>query len=1060
MLKRIAITLLSAGCLYGVFCVYALFVTPLVQREHQEEQRPVSRATEGTEKRGPKSDIAEQFLPHVPWALHARYQMKNHAADRFIFMQSWEQTPRGEIKCTPFAMVMLDLENPQEPPYTLVSDSAVLEFQNPLVLERNSNPGRIVGCALNGDVEIRGKFGLRLQAPNFYFRERPFEDSDQVALADRSPRAWSKGLIQFEYDGHNGTGEDLDLKLIPKRAQLSRDKPAVDGIQTIRLHKNVEMHLRPESEDPQRSEEMVHINSAGAFEFNLQTNVVTFEDQVRVVRNTDEGNDILDQVDLLTITFRPAEPGESKDDSQQSNQKIAGNLAFSRLMAQGNRVKLISERSDLVAIMQELKYYADEKQIVLQDGKTVRVLNENTEFKSPELTINHDETNQIVSILGRGAGEMISWNPETGLRQYIARWAKQITKHPDRNPKSDQDVIELRGTALLKEERKMIMEAEVIKVWLEPDAAGGTSAPRQPAVGVSGTVRNMKIQRLLAVKDVGFASAEIIGGVDRLEVWFEEGKIPHPETAGVSTLRLIGRVRPTQYQVAARPRSAPSRRPLRRPAARRPRRRRRVPVHHHVAERQGQSFAATPAEVPGAGVSERNDALRLQNERNRQEQPPEKPVEPIDILAKKMQIRIIREGKDNHVSRVDCYGKVDVYQKHLDGDPPLRIQGDQLHIINPDSSNLHQQIFVQGKKATDHAPEIRAHVRDRGMHLEGVDIRTDRKRNFVWMNCPGLLQIPVHNTLDGRKLAVPQLLSVWWKEKMNFDGSVAKFYDNVRIMLEGSTVSCGHMDVTLTERVSMTEKQRTDRDKIEIKEIVCKDGVHLDHRQFEGNRSTGRYRGEVFELTMNQQAGTMRGLGGGWMEFWRREQSEGPQKPHLVSSASNRQLSTNEEDGWNYTKVIFRGDLKGRGSNLEGPDSIVTTTFYDNVEVVYGPVKLPTDVVDPDDLPKRGGTLDSDMLQLKQLPKTKNYPRRYVTMLASGNARITGKSYSGRADHVTYDESLGQMVLRTAEPYYSMLWQEKPVRNQPNDAKFRVIQFYPKTGRYNGFDGKSIDFRP
>ncbi len=892
-------------------------------------------------------------------------------------------------------------------------------------------------------------------------------------MSEQTPLGWSDGPVNFEYDGHHGSGRGLELKLIPKRGEVSRDKPAVDGIHTVRLLQNVEMHLRPQSEKPGRPPERVQINSDGAFEFDLESNIVTFKDQVRVVRRSPEGNDNLD-ADVLKIVFTSAKSAKESDTAEsEQKQKIAGNLEFSRLLAQGQRVKLVSHRSGVVALMQELTYDAEEKQIVMKDGEKVRVLQENIEFQCPELTLNHDENNQIISVLGRGAGKMFSINPETRRKQYEASWQKQIWKHPD--PKSDQEVVEFHEKAILTEAFKMVLEAEIIKVWLKSDTdTKQTQVPQQPN-DISASARNMKIQRLLAVNDVAFASvktgartaakpvAELLGGVQLLEVWFEEGIIPKTNTAMFGPTNMRQHLRPANSLVhAPARRSSPApvvvqqARPVR-VTQQKPHKR----LKRTALQGRGQVFASTPDQFPTA--KSQQGIINVGNENPPQQiAPPEKPTEPIDIVADHIQVYIIREGEENHVSKVSAFRKVDVLQEHQDGEDPLRIQCDQLHMLNPDQTNKHQQIFIQGKKANQQAPEIRAHVRDRGMHIEGVSIETDRKRNIVFVKTAGLMQLPVKNSLDGQILAQPALLSVWWQEKMHFDGLVAKFYDKVRIVHEGSTVSCGQMNVTLTEQISLSETERTDREQIKIREILCKDGVHLDSRQFEGNRLIGTYRGEVFEMSMNQISGEMLGTGGGWMEFWRREEAEGAVvRPRTVSSTSNRPLSRAEENDWRYTKITFRGDLTGNMLNPNQPQQrSVTTTFYDDVEVVYGPVKLPTQVIDPDDLPDQGGTMESDSLQITQLPKSGEKAKQYITMLAKGNARLTGKTYWGRADNVTFDESKNQFILRTSKPYYSELWRQLNPLRDPNHGIWQEIQYYPDTDNIIGVGGKSLNLQP
>ncbi len=130
-----------------MYFFYALWVTPLVQRPVAEDERPQARAKVSTVKRGQKSEQAEKHLPHAPWAIDAPYQYQSSEKDRYIFTETREQTPEGQMKFSPFAMVVFDLDKPDEKPYTLVSNSAVIEFQNGLEFKNNFQPGRIVGLS-------------------------------------------------------------------------------------------------------------------------------------------------------------------------------------------------------------------------------------------------------------------------------------------------------------------------------------------------------------------------------------------------------------------------------------------------------------------------------------------------------------------------------------------------------------------------------------------------------------------------------------------------------------------------------------------------------------------------------------------------------------------------------------------------------------------------------------------------------------------------------------------------------------------------------------------------
>jgi len=1018
---------MSVACLYGMFSLYALWVTPMVERDEPKvvEQAKAPVVEEG--RRGPRSEIAERYLPNTRWAWNSLYQ--THDGNRYIFTEKWEKTPGGEVKFEPFAMVVLN-DDPEKPPYTLVSKSALLVFENGFDLS-DYNPGRIVGGALEQEFEIYGDSGLWLRGHDLFFRETYLPDPQTGIVPDASPRAWSDKLVEFKYDGHYGTGFGLEIELIPDNNSDSQDKPAVSGFRTIRLRKDVEMHLCPQQENPDEPQEHVQVNSAGPFEYDLEANTATYQDQVHVIRRLEKGDETIDG-EILTILFRPAEEGDQLDNENRADADSStgmNNMVFSRLIVTGDqrtgkRAKLHSVGSDATAVMHELTYDADHKTIVMKDGQKVLLRHGDDWLECPELTITHDDNRQIIEIIGRGKGRMVSKDPVTKLPKYIAEWQKQLWKRPD--PDSDQQRLELKGRANMREQPKMAIEGEIIRIWLDEDTRPRPLLDGPEERDLPASIGNLVIKKLQAKGDVSFANSKpkLIGSTPKLEIWFEEGKIPRVKS--VASGQRQERDRLTQ-------------------------------VHLRSAPQAPKKISKPNAQQALASVEQEFEALPPPPVN-----PQEKEDEEVLLIADYIKAKIIREEKDYHVSVIDARGQVTVEQRHADGEGPFAVEGHRMIILNPDDSGHHHLIKVKGKPATENSREVWAHVQDRGAHLQGMEIHTDRLRNFVEVKSPGVMQQPVNNSLDGRELEAPVPLLVWWQEKMEFDGTTAKFFGNVRINHESTDVTCGQMDVTLTRRVSLIDDRGDQQEKVDIKTITCKEQVNLDSRQFEGERLIGRHRGQLFELHMDQQTGDMKGDGGGWFEIWQREDTQQGPLASNVSATSNQAIRSGGKQEWTYTRIDYRGDLTGNMSSFNSPDRTATTQFEEDVRVVHGPVSLPTGVIDPDQLPEGAGTLESRSLQLRQLPGTAQHPKRYITMLASGNAYLTGASelsvnYYGRADQVTYDESNEQYTLRTAKPRYSDLWRNSPYTGRhPVRKHAREILYYPATNKLVVNGGSSI----
>ncbi|MFM8220063.1 MAG: hypothetical protein ACKOJF_14220, partial [Planctomycetaceae bacterium] len=80
-------------------------------------------------------------------------------------------------------------------------------------------------------------------------------------------------------------------------------------------------------------------------------------------------------------------------------------------------------------------------------------------------------------------------------------------------------------------------------------------------------------------------------------------------------------------------------------------------------------------------------------------------------------------------------------QSHGQEVAPLDVRGDRLQLWN--YTNDRQVLQVQGKPA---------HVNDRGLRLEGEDVRFDRGANLATVQGKGVLRLPVRNGIDGRQL--------------------------------------------------------------------------------------------------------------------------------------------------------------------------------------------------------------------------------------------------------------------------------------------------------------------
>ncbi len=997
--RRTLLTLSTAACLCATYEAYALFISPLFSPAPDSMGGRMKRSDDQIPYKPPENRRqAERFLADQPWASESPYQFRNSGG--FFYFQEWENVEdsgeaSGKVRFHPFAMIWRpNGHDPKTDPYTIFSESAIVEFAEKFDIKK-VNVLRVVGGALDGKVRIRGPNGLLIDGKDFIF-------------SDIDKKVWSDHTVSFAQGPHTGRGKGLELDLIRAEGRPGDEKETVTGVQTLRLRKEVKMELVSESKSKAKPDETVFVNCQGSFKYDVEINVATFENAVVVNRPTGNAQSDLLKCELLTLYFEPdetpkAEDIEAKPDASQPPPSeppgtFGGKLTFRRLRAEGPVVSVVSQRSDMDARMNELTYDAQARVITLRDARQVRLVQRNNKLLCPEVTAVLDEDGEIERAICRGAGKLFNYANDSeskGKRSekktvaLAAVWQQQLQKIPD--PRTGLDLIEFKGRAVLSQAGKMSLQADLVRIWV----TRGASTSSAPAVTDGSTAptaddRNIQPKQMLALREVAFASPQISGHTERLEVWFEEGSLPIPPQAEDS---------PVAPQSVLRP-----------------------------VSRRGQRMAAA-----GGDASRKSTPAKKPPS---QATPPEQkkadrePVNPLVVDSDVIQVRALRErdGDDPQVAEVITEGHVHVSQQHAAGVTPLDLTGERLHLWNYSESN--QVLDVTG---------LPAHVQDRGMQIEGPRIHFDRGRNLAQVKGAGVLRLPMTKGLDGKPLETSQLLDVFWQEKMDFDGEVANFYKKVRTQLNGSEMQCGKMHVTFAKRVSFGDNapnsQQTD-----VKLIVCRDGVNIKSHEYDNNRLMSVRTATGFEFTFNRISGLTTAQGPGMLADWRRGNGKRAALEASSEVRANRALVA-EAVEWEYTRIDFDGQMEGNANQR-------LTTFHDRVRVVYGPVENSTAELSEESLPKDGGWMHSDELQLTQHPATKKQ-RAYLELEASQNVMLHGRSFHAMAHTATYDESKGLYVLTGDGKNNAKIWLEKKNGGSPDMTEKQRLEFIPAKNYLN-----------
>lgn len=1028
MLKRLSFTLTVTASLTGLYWLYALAVTPRLAPKILTAQQQPNDVREEPKFEPPPSNIqnAEQFLPDASWAANAKFQIA--MANGVLYTNTWRlvdeqqkgDEPQNLYEFRPFAMIWKDTpENGDDgtettagkQPMTLMSESGLVQFSSKFD-PVNRKYGRVIGGKLEGKVSASGPDGLTIRGRDFFFHEKSLE-------------LYSDAPVEFTFQQHHGKAEDgFTAELIPSNEPPSADQfLAIAGFRQVMLRGHVEMDLANDNSP-------LHVTCDDHFQFKLEQRVASFQGNVNIQRHIannepdllqGENIDLLfendsDQVGAGTTRTRGDAPPiipilQGNGPPRQSmaglnheqndvRKSAAANGQFSprELHATGPRVKLSSPSNGLIALMTSLVYDVATRTVSMaaiaspdkskaQQLTTVFVRHEpsGTELSCPRLKLTHDDAGQIVFAEGKGSGRMRRQMPGSDEVELSAKWTERIDLQ--QVPDAELDLLTLTGGAVIQQpSHKSGLKADQIQFWFDrlssnadtTNVRATTSATRS---AVSVTANDATTHSVPDLAHRGFRPRQLQAQGHVVVV--------SPQMNGETKRFLVN------FDDRS---SAPSE------LAGGPTSKTRV---RQTADSKPSSSKSQPSKVPAEPLQLSADLIRAN-------------------VRLPSDSRKIADGDELQAELTEVWteGNVDIQQPQAGESEQLRLLGERLHLRNA-SRDGQQVLHVFGQPAM---------IRVRGFDIEGAEIFLDRPNNRVWIDGAGELRMPVKNDpFDGRTLDSPTLLTVWWKEKMLFDGQTATFLDDVKAALKNSRLQCEAMNVVLTERVSFRDDSGPAAT-AEVQRVICKDGVQVDHTLYVEEDLSEIRHGEFATLMLNQTSGRMEAVGPGRIDLWRPGRGKRAALAPRAVAQANRPLET-EVSNWEFTRVTFQGKTIG---NLRDRQ----TMFQDRVHITYGPVAHPLDTIDPDHLPKDGGDMECDSLQILQV-KSAGAQKPHIELEAKGNAKLEGRTFNARADEITFDESKELYILRATGNREVTIWRQTTPDGEPSMANAKSMRFIP-----------------
>jgi hypothetical protein len=690
--KRVLLLALGFALLFSSYLVYAHYLggidglppLPEIDRPSPEPMDPPQYHPNWVDER-----LEMAFGPGCP-ELKRDDRLEVHekgivlSTDHFHAITIGEDRDRaGQVKIQPLSLALFNKKTPpgQYPEITTVrAKMAYLTFDRPISNMGDIAKAKVIGAELQDDIEIvnnRGKprssnveVYVEIKNGKAFYSQRP----PPAPGEPRQPDIWTekRPLRLTDYQSKPKptiiSAEGMDLYLTSEAASQQQkatpaprktQKETISGVERIYLRSNVRMDMYTEAnsgflssgpkqpaarpstkpapgQDVTQEKNPVIIQTAGSFDYDLQTDLAVFEVpktpsslspyEVKVTRVPKPG--VYDQLvcDRLEIRFHrkskeTSKPGASPEDR-------TADLEMETAHATGKEVVLSSDAETLsVSNANELHYDARNRTTIVRGDGEIMVLKEAHELYARQLIIQDTSAGQQMT--AAGPGRMGLFDKATRKRSVTAAWKDTLTSSKD----GSVDLLTLSGDANFQdEEHQQSLNADEIKVWLEPSGEVKTAAASASAQN-SGSRRP---QRVEATRNVLSRSPEMyIHDTDKLILVFKDAP------------------------PAAPPKGSPA-----------------------------SSNPASPAGRPEPSAPSKPGV----------KSEPAKPARPIDLSATRVEARVLRlEGGKNELDRLWTEGDVKVHQAPEKPDEKgLDIKGDTLELIKQPDGN---RVIVTGDVA-------------------------------------------------------------------------------------------------------------------------------------------------------------------------------------------------------------------------------------------------------------------------------------------------------------------------------------------------------------------------
>jgi len=1008
-LPRNSRTLLAAVGLSALYLIYSQITRPLLTVNRSPQ---IARAQPAApEKSSPVfADSASRWLPKHDWVGRANSRFRD--GSRLLFFDEHELLNENRaIRVSPVAMVwQREGEGEAEIPITAVAESASFQSSAPLSLGAGQF-GRITSGLLGGEVRIEGPQGLRIEGRTFYFEED-------------SLRIWSSEPVRFGWEQHTGTAEGgVEIELAGAADPQQGGLMSVSDIRRIRLLGRVNCSLQFAEKDAADRPVQLLVSAANGFEYYVPTLECTFtgfvdrelrpDNQVLVEQPQEDGTRDRLFCSRLVLQMRRQERDPGAEGRSQQ-------LAAVSIAADGRSVLFRSESRQITASMSRLVYRIDERRLDLAGrpvspaGPAVSVVVEHLgrRLTAPAVAAVLDGKNQVRLLQCSGPGQIEP--PEIRAGQAVdeqaeresvsAKWGTSLQL-----TRAEQDILVLTGQAEVGwRPQQFSLAASEIALTMY----GATESEGEVGAGSAGGFPMLRgPKQLRAAGDVRLDSPQLNGGArESLLVEFEpeDGAVEAGESSsGGAAVTGVGRERSSGVDVTESGTAAGG-----------------LPV--------------TPLAADGAGQTQFF----------------------CDVVETKL-----RMSSGGRVRFEDLWLRGGVAVTHKGGreSESFTAAGKSLHAAAGFDGSRRIMLFG------DPASVIRKRERIDGPRIDLNELISplQASRREAEVRGSGRIRFIVERGLDGKSLARPTPLDIFWNEKMSFVDRTAKFSGNVRAVLDNETdfdveLTCAGMLVHFGEAVrveqpvagreievvSAVADESSEQHRPSIERIECEGRVQVQAKMMTAGVVTARHFAEFTDFEFEYGTGQFRGTGPGYIETVQPD-STGRLAVSRAAVARANTPVTEPDQAFIYVRATFIG-------TLDGSQQANFVRLRQHVRGVFGPVrsldeKISLERLSVAELPDQTGLMGCENLTVS-LSAGGGESGRSFSLVAESNAagggtgtrapcRLESRLFSGDADKITYDHAKHQYILRAEEGRQAKVTYQ-PHNGQPQVLTGRRFEYY------------------